>query len=70
MIFWNHFQLWIAGGFGKPNGQTTYHKTIEYVDENGGILAPGLLTSDGKQAQLSVLGISGMPIIAIYRSWA
>ena len=39
----NKLQLRIAGGYGKPNGQTNYHKTIEYVDENGGTLAPGLL---------------------------
>ena len=29
-----------------------------------------LISSDGKWVQLSVLGISGMPVIAIYRSWA
>ena len=38
----NKLQLWIAGGYGKPNGQTNYHKTIEYVDENGGTLAADL----------------------------
>ena len=43
--FKNQLQLWIAGGNGKPDGETIYHNTIEYIDENGGTLAPGLLTT-------------------------
>ena len=41
----NQLQLWMAGGLGKPNEQTIYHQTIEYIDENGGTLAPGLFTT-------------------------